>query len=81
MNVGTDRSPTERFFSVPFLVLERHENRGFYRSEAHFVVFIVTDTEDHSAMGPKQVFLVPRVIFLISVSLIMVKNWFISQIV
>ncbi len=57
LDVGTSGSGTEKFLSIPRLTFSelnlKTKNRGFYRENAHLVIFVLTDTYDQTNLEPE----------------------------
>jgi len=60
MTVGTTGNGTEKFLNVPPLTFSeikmKAANKGFYRENAHLVIFVLTDTYDQSDVEPEEAY-------------------------
>lgn len=59
-NVGVTGAAVEKFLSVPQMTFSKQylktHNKGFYRDDAHLVIFVITDTEDQSNVSPEEAY-------------------------
>jgi hypothetical protein len=60
LDLGEGGDATERFLSIPRLALSEfnlnNHNRGFYREDAHLVIFMLTDTYDQTHLRAETTF-------------------------
>ncbi len=60
LDVGTSGDGSEKFLSIPRLTFSeinmKTKNKGFYRKNAHLVIFVLTDTYDQTNLEPETTF-------------------------